>query len=253
MADYIKQISDDFWNIRGSFKVSGLLEIGTHSSLVKRKNGRFVLLDGYTFTGSLLQEIRDLTDGGEAIEAVLNLHPFHTVHVRNTHELFPKAKHYGTARHKKVATDVPWETPTTDDKELHEVFADELTFFVPRGVDFISKNEKVHFSSVLALHPSSRSLHVDDTLTFSKTPIVGGFNFHLTMAKALEKRAGAAGDFRRWAKELATACVDVDHLCAAHTGRYSPSAGEISVSKSILAALDGKEKILKAHERKYGA
>ena len=40
-----RRTSVNFLNIRGSFKVGGLLDIGTQCSLVRRANGRFVFLD----------------------------------------------------------------------------------------------------------------------------------------------------------------------------------------------------------------
>lgn len=45
MADRIVEISEDFWNIRGSFKIGGLLDIGTQASLARLGDGRYVLLD----------------------------------------------------------------------------------------------------------------------------------------------------------------------------------------------------------------
>ena len=98
------------------------------------------------------------------LEAVLHLHPFHTVHVRAAHELFPSAKLYGTARHADKLGDLPWEPLHTEDAELHSAFAEDLAFSVPRGVDFVSSDPNLHFSSVLALHRASKTLHVDDTL-----------------------------------------------------------------------------------------
>jgi hypothetical protein len=44
----------------------------------------------------------------------------------------------------------------TEDPELHAQFAEDFEFSVPRGVDFISANENVHFSSVLVLHRRPR-------------------------------------------------------------------------------------------------
>ena len=76
----ILQLSDDFWNIRGSFKIAGLIDIGTQASLIRRENGKFVFLDSYTLGGAVRKEVDELTNAGEDVEAVLNLHPFHTIH-----------------------------------------------------------------------------------------------------------------------------------------------------------------------------
>ncbi|MFT7126934.1 MAG: hypothetical protein ACI9HX_000611, partial [Pseudoalteromonas tetraodonis] len=99
MTDRVIQISDSFWNIRGEFKIGGVLNIGTHASLVKLESGNFALLDAYTLTGDVKDQIDALTGNGADIEVVINLHPFHTVHVEWAHQQYPHAKHYGTKRH----------------------------------------------------------------------------------------------------------------------------------------------------------
>ena len=58
------QVADSFWNIRGSFKTAGVLEVGTQASLVKRANGKFVFLDAYKLDDSVAREVRGLTNGG---------------------------------------------------------------------------------------------------------------------------------------------------------------------------------------------
>jgi hypothetical protein len=70
MTDKILKISDTFWNIRGEFRVFGLLNIGTQASLVKRHNGKYVLLDAYTLQGNIKQQVDSLTNNGVNIEAI---------------------------------------------------------------------------------------------------------------------------------------------------------------------------------------
>ncbi len=252
MSDSLIHVADDFWNIRGSFKIFKVVDIGTHASLVRRANGRFVLLDAYTLSGETEQQVRDLTDGGAAVDAILNLHPFHTIHVRRSHEQFPQARLYGTTRHIAKAPDLPWQPEHTDSPALHALF-DEFTFTVPRGVDFISSNENVHFSSVLAIHNASRTLHVDDTLMHTQLPVVGGVRFHPTLNKALQPRAGAASEFREWAKQFAEQCADVDNLCAAHTrALLKADTQSNTISARILDALERVEGVLQAHEKRHG-
>jgi len=155
MRSHIIQVADDFWNVRGSFKIGGVVDIGTQASLVRRGNGKFVFLDSYTLSGDVEREVLALTNGGKDVEAILNVHPFHTVFARKMHERFPHAKLYGTERHLSRSPELPWEGLCTEDSELHAMFADDFEFSVPRGVDFISTNENVHFSSVLVLHRAS--------------------------------------------------------------------------------------------------
>jgi hypothetical protein len=186
-----------------------VVDIGTQASLVRRRNGRFVFLDSYSLSGAVEREILELTNGGRDVEAILNVHPFHTVFARKMHERFPHAKLYGTARHVSRFPELPWEALRTEDPELHAMFADDFEFSVPRGVDFISADENVHFSSVLVLHLSSKTIHVDDTVMYIRLPkmlrllgLKDSMSFHPTLAKALEKRAGAAADFRDCAEQL---------------------------------------------------
>lgn len=246
MRTSLLRVADDFLNIRGSFKVGGLIDIGTQCSLVRRANGGFVFLDSYTLSEAVRREVDALTDGGKDVEAILNLHPFHTVHVRAMHQQYPKARIYGTARHLSRFPDLPWEKTRTEQTRLHRLFEDDFEFSVPRGVDFISANENVHFSSVLVLHRASRTIHVDDTLMYVRLPMpmrALGFRdilaFHPTLRQALEKRKGAGQDFRDWARELAESWRDAENLCAAHTTALIATQNEgASLHDRILAALD---------------
>ena len=247
------RVADDFLNIRGSFKVGGLLEIGTQCSLVRRANGRFVFLDSYTLSGAVQRDVDALTSGGKDVEAILNLHPFHTVHVRAMHQRFPSAKLYGTARHVSRFPDLPWQKTRTEQTRLHNLFEEDFEFSVPRGVDFISANESVHFSSVLVLHRASRTIHVDDTLMYVQPPLpvrVVGFRdiliFHPTHRQAVERRNGAGQDFRAWAEELAERWRVAENLCAAHTTALTAEQNQgASLHDRILAALEKVSRTLR--------
>ncbi len=260
MHPHIIEVADDFWNIRGSFKIGGLIDIGTQASLVRRGNGRFVFLDSYALSGDVEREVLERTNAGKDIEAIINVHPFHTVHARKMHARFPNAKLYGTARHLSKLPELPWEAQRTEDPELQAMFADDFDFSVPRGVDFISSNENVHFSSVLVLHRASKTIHVDDTLMYLRLPKVArllgrtdSMTFHPTLAKALEKRTGAARDFRSWAEGLAEGWSDARNLCAAHTAALTAENNRgASIHDRILEALDKTSRTLKAHQQKHG-
>jgi hypothetical protein len=252
----VLEVADGFWNIRGSFKIAGVVDIGTHASLVRRKNGRFVLLDVCEFPAETREWLLARTRGGDDVEAVLHLHPFHTLHVESGHALFPRATHHGTTRHAERAPSVPFDPLRTDDPRLHERFADDFDFMVPRGVDFIPSDAKLHFSSVLAFHPASKTLHVDDTLlhlrlppplSFFKQPIT---RFHPTLGKVLQRRPGAVAEFRAWAKELIDRASGIENLCAAHSSSllHRDNQGE-SVARRMQDALAKVKGTLEAHER----
>ena len=259
MSEQILQISDDFWNIRGDFKIGGILNIGTHASLVRCRNGKFVLLDAYTLQGEVKEQIDALSNKGKDIEAIINLHPFHTVHVRKAHEQYPKAKLYGTQRHLFKFPDLPWQPELTESAACADLFADDFEFSVPAGVDFISSNEQLHFSSVLAYHKASKTIHSDDTLMYLRLPGLLGkimkpeITFHMTLPKTLEKRAGAVKDFRAWVTRLADQWSAAENLCAAHSAVLLGSENNsASIANRILTALQKVEKTLQSHERKFG-
>lgn len=259
MSEEILNISDDFWNIRGDFRIAGLLNIGTHASLIRRASGKFLMLDAYTLSDSLKSQVDSIMGDGENLEAIINLHPFHTVHVEGMHKQYPQAKLYGTQRHHEKFPHLEWEPELTESEACAALFADDLDFSIPAGVDFISKNENLHFSSVLAYHAASRTIHSDDTLMYTALPgpvgkfVRPGVSFHITLSRTLERRAGAARDFRDWARGLADDWAEAENLCAAHTASLPASEmGARTIAERILSALRKVERTLRAHEKKYG-
>lgn len=257
MTDKILEISENFWNIRGEFRVFGLLNIGTQASLVKCGNGKFVLLDAYTMQDDIKRQIDSLTNNGADIDAIINLHPFHTIHVEKTHADYPNAKLYGTQRHLDKFANLPWQAELTNSDEFASLFSDDFEFSVPQGVDFISKNEHLHFSSVLAYHKASKTIHVDDTLMYLKLPGLLGVlkspevSFHLTLSKTLERRQGAADDFRLWVAQLAEQWSDAEVLCAAHSSTLIVKNKSPSIAAMIMTALEREENTLKNHQKKF--
>jgi hypothetical protein len=77
-------------------------------------------------------------------------------------------------------------------------------------------------------------------------------SFHPTLGKALEKRAGAARDFREWGNEMIEQWRDAENLCAAHTATLlaTDNNGK-SLHDRLLKALDKVSKTLESHQRKF--
>ena len=256
----IVEIGAGYWSIRGDFKIAGLLNVGTQAALVKLSDGRFVMLDSYTLDPEVLAEVARITGGTDRVAAILNLHPFHTLHCEAMHRQFPAAKLYGTARHKARFPDLPWEPLVTEDPALWPAFAPDLDFTVPPGVAFIPENENLHFASVLAYHRPSGTIHVDDTFTSMPPGPIGRalgrqarISFHMTLPKVLEPRAGAVADFRAWAERLAEDWGDARHLCAAHNAVLDVDRlGADSFADAMRDALARVEPKLKAHAATYG-
>lgn len=255
----VLHVGDGFWNVRGSFEIGGVLDVGTQMSLVRLANGRYVALDAYAVDGAAERWLDEQTGGGDALEAFLHVHPFHTLHVRALHERYPHARLYGTARHHARFADLPWEDERTEDPALHARYADDLDFSVPRGVELIPDNENLHFASVLVFHRASRTLHVDDTLTYLRLPKLlrwlarDVLRFHPTLGRVLEPRAGAVRDFRDWAGELIERAQSVDNLCAAHVAPLLARDNDgDAIAPRIVRALDAADRALRRHERRYG-
>jgi hypothetical protein len=258
MAPRAIEVEDGFWNLRGSFKVAGILELGTHMSLVRRANGRYLALDACGLVPETRALLDEKTRGGKELEAVLHLHPFHTLHVRRLHQLYPRARLYGTARHHAQLPDLPWDALRTEDPALHAHFAADLDFTVPRGVDLVTPNPRVHFGSVLAIHQATRTLHVDDTLIYAKLPRPlralkrDVLHFHPGLGGALRRERGAADDFRTWARELIERAATLQNLCAAHTSNLLARKNEgLPIAERIEHALRAAERALRTHERKH--
>ena len=198
-----------------------------------------------------------LTDGGRAIDTIINVHPFHTLHCPAIHALLPHAHLFGTRRHHAQAPDLPWEERKTEDKATQNEFADDLAFSIPQGVDFICDDENVHVASVLVRHHQSGIVHADDTLNVIAAPGPFGkllpqskLKFHPQLSKALQKRPGAADEYERWARNLAESWSGTPIVCAAHSAiRKLPEGGWRNEINEALAAV---EKTLSKHRSAHG-
>jgi hypothetical protein len=253
----IEHLTDNFWNIRGDFKISHVINIGTQMSLVRKPDGSFILLDAYEMDEADREELMALTYGGSLVKAVLNVHPFHTVHCEFIHKLLPNARLIGTRRHHQKMPDLAWDPALIEDQSTQEEFADIFDFSVPAGVDFVPEDDSVHVSSVLVRHRESRIVHVDDTLMFINLPslvekLLPGprLRFHPKLAEGLEKRPGSADDYIAWAKGLAREWADTKIACVAHNGIFRLS-GE-TFAEAIEEALEQASGTLDDHRKTYG-
>ncbi|MET1754198.1 hypothetical protein ABVV53_01780 [Novosphingobium sp. RD2P27] len=253
----MKQLADNFWNFRGSFKIGGVLDIGTQMSLVRRSNGRFLMLDSYAVSDADKDSLLALTDNGAAVDAIINVHPFHTLYCRVAHRLAPTARLIGTRRHREQVPELPWESGVIEDVATQAEFAAELDFAVPSGLELVTSDDSVHASSVLARHRASGIVHVDDTLNVLAAPGLlkhilpqSRLRFHPMLGKALQARPGAANAFAGWARDLASQWAGTPIVCAAHSAvRRLPANGW---RDEVSRALSGVEKTLAAHRSQHG-
>lgn len=254
MAERLIDLNNGFWNIRGDLRIGGVVNVGTHASLVRLSSGGFVFLDSYGFGDAVAEQVMALTDQGRAVRAILNLHPFHTIHCQTMHSMFPQAMLFGSDRHRRKWPDLPWQPQAVESDAVAGQFPD-LSFSLPDGIDYICQNERVHAGSLLAYHPASGSLHVDDTLNVLPLPgllrrLIGmpRISFHPTLGQALQDRPGAAQAFRDWALRIARDWSDARAVCAAHSDTLRIAPG--SFPDHIRKALASVEKTLKRFEEK---
>ncbi|QIR85066.1 hypothetical protein [Paracoccus sp. AK26] len=254
MSERFLDLGNGFWNIRGNLRIGGVLNVGTHCSLVRLSSGGFAFLDSYSLDDDTAAQVMAITDRGRAVRAILNLHPFHTLHCGPMHRMFPQARLFGSQRHHRKWPDLPWQPQPVEAPEVAGQFPD-LRFSLPDGIDYICQNERVHAGSLLAYHPASGSLHVDDTLNVLPLPgllrrLTGmpQVTFHPTLGKALQDRPGAARDFRDWALRIAGDWAESKAVCAAHSATLPIRPG--SFADHIRKALRRVEKTLIRFEEK---
>ncbi len=253
----MERLAEDFWNIRGVHRIGGVLDIGTQMSLVRRADGRFVVVDGCALDAAQRDALLALTGNGREVDAVVHVHPFHTLHVEATQRMFPGAALHGTARHRRQAPGLPWSrTPVEQWGDEHPL-SDVFDLSVPDGLQFTCPDERVHTASVLLRHPASGVVHVDDTLNVLAAPGWLGallpqssLRMHPLLARALEPVAGAADAYAAWTRALAARWADTRIVCAAHSAvRHLPEGG---FAREVLAALDKVSDTLDKHRARYG-
>lgn len=241
MADDIHDLGSGFWNIRGTQRIGGIINVGTQCSLVRLQSGNFIFLDSYTLEDDVRAQVMALTDNGDKVEAVLNVHPFHTLHCAQMAKDFPQATFYGSARHPKEVPEVDWSDDLVESAAVTQRYP-ELEFSVPRGIHYIAPDEDIHAGSLLVFHPASKSLHVDDTFV---TPplkvlevVLPEVNLHPQTKKALKNEPSAGKQYCDWATSLAEQWSETRNFCAAHSHMIEFEAGEFK--EALLAAIDKK-------------
>lgn len=140
----LNQIGPGFWNVRASFKLFKIVDIGTHMSVIQLRNGNFLVIDTVEMNDQLKTELDQLTNNGTKIEAVVGVHPFHTLAFPGFYKLYPDAKYYGTPRHLRKLKDIKWTGELDNCKESLSKWEPEVELRIPAGefsiITFLSSN-----------------------------------------------------------------------------------------------------------------
>ena len=106
------EIGVGFYNLKTPFYckevLGGLIDIGTHMSLLKLESGRFIVIDTCPLDPCAKKELDSLTMNGTLIDGVVATHPFHTTYFEPFHTLYPNLKYYGTPRHIRNIDVIEW-------------------------------------------------------------------------------------------------------------------------------------------------
>jgi len=260
----VLSIGNGFWNVRASFKIHlGLVDIGTQMSVIQLPSGKYLIIDTVPLNSQIKTFLDGLTAGGAKIEAVLGTHPFHTLAFSEFYKEYPNADYYGTPRHIRKISDIPW-AGSLQDCAVRNKWEPTIYTSIPEGAEFINPQpEKTnHFSSVFVFHPASRTLHVDDTIMYSSNP---GFLVRLTGFKhgsmALHPTVKNVGlyptkespfQFRDWLQRIILDW-DFDNICTAHLGSRIGGAKEQLQQTLDKASLTLFDKLSKKHEKSGSA
>jgi len=254
----LKEVGTNFWNIRGSFKIMiGLIDIGTHMSVIRLSSGNFLIIDTVPLTDQMKLELDVLTENGKKIEAVIATHPFHTLSFPGFHAAYPHPEYYGTPRHLRRLTDIKW-AGNLDDCKTRSKWSPEVEMRIPDGAEFVNPlPEKTnHFNSVFVFHKESKTIHIDDTIMYAEHPgfllKLGGFKtgsmqFHLSMkGPGLLPNPESPFQFRDWLISLITEW-DFDNICTAHFGNKVGGAKQqlkelVQSSEKLFQELSDKKK-----------
>lgn len=201
------EVGPGFWNLRGSFMFEAM-DIGTQMSFIRLKTGKFLVIDTCDVSDTAKAEIDTLTDNGSLIEAVLATHPFHSMYFTPFYKMYPNAKFYGTPRHLRNNTVVPWTGCVNDLNVMSLWDGDDVFIRIPDCSDFVN-----HAMSAFVFHKSSHTLHDDDTVN---THPDGTMDFHPQVLNGLFKTADAPQQFYTFINRLIEDW-DFDNLVAGHS------------------------------------
>jgi hypothetical protein len=258
--NHIIEVAPGFYNIRSSFKTfAGLIDIGTHMSLLKLTTGKFLVVDTVPLTPELKTQIDNLTQGGTLIDAVIASHPFHTLAFPAFYQAYPDLRYFGTPRHIRRLKDIPW-VGDLNVEETRKLWEPEVQMRIPAGAEFVAPEPEAynHFNSVWVFYAPGRTIHVDDTVLYFQNPgtIIklagkkkGEMEFHSSMhGPGLYPTPEAPLLFKAWVEDILKDW-DFDNICCAHIGNKIGGAKAL-LGDVLIAAQPEFDKLIKKNTKK---
>jgi hypothetical protein len=222
----IKLFEPNFYHIRAEFKVvAGLVNIGTHMSLIKLPSGKFLVIDTVPLDDQLKGEIDELTNFGQDIEAVVATHPFHTLAFPKFFEAYPNVAYYGTPRHLRNQKQINWVGDITDNLNKWEDAG--VSMRIPDGAEWVNPQPEMtnHFVSVWVYIREARTIFVDDSINYIADPAIllkllgkkqNSMDFHASLkGPALVPSPDSPAKFKAFVEKVLEDW-DFDNICAAH-------------------------------------
>jgi hypothetical protein len=220
------EIGDGFFHLRSTFRVGWLFDIGTQMALCRLSNGHFLVLDTVKLSDEEKHYVDTLTANGTMIDAVIATHPFHTSGFGDFYKMYPGAKYYGTPRHLRLCSSIPWAGSLNDASVRNQWDEFGVQLRIPDGCEFINPQPESynHFCNVFAYHAKSRTVYNDDTLVYwtgsywnpMSWVTKGGVRFHPTLTNVgLYPTKDAPLAFKKWMVQLLEDW-NFDNLCTAH-------------------------------------
>jgi hypothetical protein len=233
----IVEIGPGFYNIRSGFKsFKGLVNIGTHMSIIRLNNGSFVAIDTVELDDELKAEIDQLTNNGQNLSTVIATHPFHTLAFNGFYHAYPNAQYIGTPRHIRNIKSIPWAADISQE-EVRGRWAPDIEMRIPAGSEFNAPHPEPinHFNSVWVYHRASSTIHIDDTVCYFENPGLllkaagkkhDHMEFHISLSgPGLYPTPDAPKIFKKWVHDVLNDW-DFNNMCTAHTGNKIGGAKE---------------------------
>jgi hypothetical protein len=232
----IKLIEPNLYHIRAEFRViMGLVNVGTHMSIVKLPNGKFLVIDTVPLDDQLREEIDELTNKGEDIEAVIATHPFHTLSFQAFHDAYPTVQFYGTPRHLRIKKDINWDGDITENLKNWE--SSGIYMRIPDGAEweFPQPEASNHFVAIWVYIEKAKTIHVDDSVSLYNNPnwLVkavgfqpGKICFHPAMkGPALKPQRDSPEKLKAWFEKVIEDW-DFDNMVISHKDNWIGGAKE---------------------------